>query len=350
MRKTVGIVTVLMLAAFSARAMDEAEHLEHLRMMLAAMSTHGPVIPQPDSISGNAMKTFDIVAKQFNFTVNPADAGDSSQFTVNQGDIVTINLSVPINDGSPSGHGIVMDTYIPGGLNCGKGQTVHPQPFTATTVGTFFFFCTQSGCASGSPNSGGHSQMIGKMIVVAAVPPAPTISSLFPTSGPTAGGTTVIISGSNFQSGASVLFSSTPAMSVNVTSSSSISVVTPAHGAGAVTVTVTNPDSQSATSTFTYTAPPLAVTDVSPTTGSIAGGTQITITGVSFQNGATVTVGGTAATNINVVSNTTITATTPGHAAGSADVVVMVGSTTATKSAAFTYVGASGKRRRSARH
>lgn len=338
MRKIVAIGIVLALAALSATAMDEAEHLEHLRMMLAAMSSHGPVIPQPDAISGNAV-TINMTAEApssgaFKFT--------PSSFSVNQGDVVTINLSVAANDGSPNGHGIFMDTYI-NSVNCGKGQTVS-RTFTATTAGSFGYTCTQPTCGSG------HNLMFGTMIVNAVGPVAPTISSIFPTSGPTAGGTTVIISGSDFQNGASVLFGSTPAASVNVTSSSSISVVTPAHGAGAVTVTVTNPDAQSATSTFTYTAPPLAVTDVSPTTGPIAGGTQITITGVSFQNGATVTVGGTAATNVNVVSGTTITATTPAHAAGAVDVVVTVGSTSATRSAAFTYVGAAGKRHRSARH
>ncbi|PYQ31496.1 MAG: hypothetical protein DMF57_14445 [Acidobacteria bacterium] len=226
-------------------------------------------------------------------------------------------------------------------MSVGKGKT-GTRTFTATTAGTFAFACTTSLCGSG------HLQMTGTMIVNAVL--APTISSLFPTSGPTAGGTTVIISGSNFQNGATVLFDSTSAMSVNVTSSSSISVVTPEHGPGAVTVTVTNPDGRSATSTFTYTAPPLAITAVSPSAGPTAGGTEITITGVSFQNGATVTVGGTAATNINVVSSTAITATTPAHAAGAVDVVVTVGSTSVTKSAAFTYVEASGKRRRSARH
>jgi plastocyanin len=335
MRKIVAIVIVLTLAAFSATAMDQAEHLEHLRMMLAAMSSHGPVIPQPETITGNAVQTINITAQQFSFS--------PSSFSVNQGDVVTINLSVPANDGSTVGHGIFMITYIEDGMSVGAGKT-GTRTFTATTAGTFGFSCTQPSCGIG------HGSMFGQMIVNAVAPAAPMISSLFPTSGPTAGGTTVIISGSNFQSGASVLFDSTSAASVNVTSSSSISAVTPAHGPGAVTVTVTNPDRQSATTTYTYPAPPLAVSDVSPTTGPIAGGTQITLTGVSFQNGATVTVGGTSATNVNVVSSTTITATTPPHAAGPVDVVVTVGSTSATKSAAFTYVGASGKRRRSARH
>jgi len=339
MRRIVAIGMVLSLAAFSAKAMDEAEHLEHLRMMMAAMSSHGPVIPQPDAISGNATKTFNIVAQQFNFNV---DSTNSANFTVNQGDIVTINLSVPANDGSVSGHGIFMDTYI-NPTNCGKGQMI-TKTFTATTAGTFGYSCTQQVCGQG------HFSMFGQMFVNAVA--APTISSLFPTSGPTAGGTTVIISGSNFQNGASVLFDSSPAASVNVTSSSSISVVTPVHGAGAVTVMVTNPDGQSATSTFTYTAPTLAVTNVSPTAGTIAGGTQVTITGVSFQNGATVTFGGSVATNVNVVSATTITSTTPAHVAGSVDVIVTSGGTTVTKNNGFLYFDPknNGPRRRSARH
>ncbi len=41
-----------------------------------------------------------------------------------------------------------------------------------------------------------------------------------------------------------------------------------------------------------------------------------------FISGATVTFGGTAATNVTVVSATSITATTPVHTAGLADVVV----------------------------
>ena len=48
----------------------------------------------------------------------------------------------------------------------------------------------------------------------------------------------------------------------------------------------------------------------------------MTITGTGFLAGATVTLGGTAATNVTVVNSTTITATTPAHAAGAVNVVV----------------------------
>ena len=48
----------------------------------------------------------------------------------------------------------------------------------------------------------------------------------------------------------------------------------------------------------------------------------MTITGTGFLTGATVTLGGTAATNVIVVGATSITATTPAHAAGAVNVVV----------------------------
>ena len=48
----------------------------------------------------------------------------------------------------------------------------------------------------------------------------------------------------------------------------------------------------------------------------------VTITGANFQAGATVTIGGAAATSVNVSGSTSITATTAAHAAGAVNVVV----------------------------
>ena len=54
-------------------------------------------------------------------------------------------------------------------------------------------------------------------------------------------------------------------------------------------------------STTTIAAPPApTVTAVSPSSGSTAGGTSITITGTGFVSGATVKVGGAAATGVTV--------------------------------------------------
>jgi outer membrane protein assembly factor BamB len=64
------------------------------------------------------------------------------------------------------------------------------------------------------------------------------------------------------------------------------------------------------------------VTSVSPNSGTRNGGTAVTITGSGFLAGATVTFGGSSATNVSVVSSTGITATTPPHSVGSVSVVV----------------------------
>ena len=157
--------------------------------------------------------------------------------------------------------------------------------------------------------------------------PAPTVATISPTSGTTAGGTAVSITGTGFVAGATVKLGGTAATNVNVVGSTSITATTAAHAAGAVDVVVTNRDAQSGTLTqgFTYTTPSNpapTVATISPTSGTTAGGTPVSITGTGFVAGATVKLGGTAATNVNVVGSTSITATTAAHAAGAVDVVV----------------------------
>ena len=72
---------------------------------------------------------------------------------------------------------------------------------------------------------------------------------------------------------------------------------------------------------FIETAAP-TVNSISPAAGTTSGGTAVTISGNHFATGATVTFGGAAAGTINVISGTTITATTPAHALGAVNVVV----------------------------
>ncbi len=152
---------------------------------------------------------------------------------------------------------------------------------------------------------------------------APTVLSVSPSSGSDNGGTSVTITGTNFVSGAAATFGGTDASNVTVVSSTSMTATTRANTAGAVTVLVTNPNGQSGSLTngYTYTANPM-ITSVSPSSGSVSGGTSVTITGTNFASGATVTFGGTAATKVTFVSGTSITATTPAHAAGGVNVVV----------------------------
>ena len=68
--------------------------------------------------------------------------------------------------------------------------------------------------------------------------------------------------------------------------------------------------------------PAPTVASITPNSGTVNGGTPVTISGTGFLSGATVNLGGTAATGVTVVNSTTITATTAAHAAGAVSVVV----------------------------
>jgi hypothetical protein len=89
------------------------------------------------------------------------------------------------------------------------------------------------------------------------------------------------------------------------------------------------------------TPPPVVVgptvLSVAPAGGPTTGGTEVTISGVNFAAGATVTIGGVTATNVRVVSSTGILAVTGAHQAGQADVTVTVDGRASTLSSAFTF-------------
>jgi len=152
---------------------------------------------------------------------------------------------------------------------------------------------------------------------------SPTVTSVTPNEGSAAGGYTVTITGADFAPVPSVTFGGTAATGVAFANSTSLVATAPAHAAGDVNVVVTNPDGQSGTlaNGFTYIAPP-TVTSVTPNTGSISGGADVAIAGANFVAGATVTFGGVAANPVAFVSNTSLIATIPAHAAGPVDVVV----------------------------
>jgi len=79
------------------------------------------------------------------------------------------------------------------------------------------------------------------------------------------------------------------------------------------------------------------IASITPATGPAAGGTAVTIKGSDFAGATAVTFGGTAATNVKVVNNTTITCTTPAKSAATVDVVVTDDSGTVTKTGGFIF-------------
>lgn len=171
---------------------------------------------------------------------------------------------------------------------------------------------------------------------------APFVLGVSPTTGPTAGGTLVTITGTGFTGATAVTFGGTAATSFLVTSSTQITATVPAHAAGTVNVVVTGPDGSSPTGgtgdDFVYGSAPV-ITAISPASGPIAGGTLVTITGTGFTGATAVKFGATAATSFTVVSDTQITAASPAQANSVVQVSVTtpLGTTADTAADNFTY-------------
>jgi hypothetical protein len=171
--------------------------------------------------------------------------------------------------------------------------------------------------------------------VKALLPGPPKVTGIGPASGPAAGGTTVTIAGANFTGASNVRFGSTPATSFTVHSATQITATSPA-GSSTVDIVVVGPTGTSATGLadrFRYIPLPV-VTGLAPTSGTIRGSTEVTITGTGFTAATAVTFGATPAAHFSVDSSTRIRATSPAHAAGLVDVTVTTpGGTSATADA-----------------
>ena len=89
---------------------------------------------------------------------------------------------------------------------------------------------------------------------------APQVTGLSPASGPTTGGTSVTITGSNFTGSTAVSFGGVPAASFTLNSGTQITAVAPAAAAGSVDVRVTGPGGTSVVvvaDQYTYVAGPI---------------------------------------------------------------------------------------------
>src|SRR5437868_6045842 len=250
----------------------------------------------------------------------PSTIAWGGQFTVSTPDAANISSVVLVRPGAPT-HAFDMAQRLVG-MSFSKGSgtltVTAPPNGDIAPPGYYMLFLVNS---SGVPSVAKFTKL-----GTTSSAPAPTVSAISPNSGAAAGGTAVTITGTNFLAGATVTLGGTAATGVTVVSSTSMTATTAAHAAGTVNVVVTNTDAQSGTLTngYTYTGtnPAPTVSAITPNSGSTGGGTRVTITGTGFLAGATVSLGGTAATGVTVVNSTSITATTAAHAASTVNVVV----------------------------
>ena len=151
------------------------------------------------------------------------------------------------------------------------------------------------------------------------------VSEVQPSSGPASGGGLALVKGQGFKAGAKVLFGSAAAANVVVETDTLITCIVPAGAPGAVPVTVETLDGQKAALADGYTYKvdaPLAVVEVSPSSGPVEGGGFVLVKGQSFQPGSTVSFGGALAKGVTVESGSIISAVVPPGAKGTVDVVV----------------------------
>lgn len=185
--------------------------------------------------------------------------------------------------------------------------------------------------------------------------PAPTITSVSPSSGTNDQATSITITGTNYQTSGTTLVTleatgkdTISATSVSVSSATEISASVPVGEAiGTYSVKVTNPDSQFASKSdaFSVTNPVATVTSITPASMTNDASQFVTIAGTNFRTGTTVKIGTTAATGVTLDSttpSTKLTCTVPaGIDAGTYDVsVTNVGTDPGTLSDGFTVTSA----------
>jgi len=168
----------------------------------------------------------------------------------------------------------------------------------------------------------------------------PVVTDVSPDTGPTAGGTTVSISGAGFTGTTAVMFGGIASSSWTVVSDSLITAVSPANVPGTVNVRVTTgagTSTANVASEFTYSATLPGVTGLSPAFGPPAGGNAVIITGFNLSSATVVRFDGIAASFV-VSSSTSLTAIAPAHPAGSVAVQVQTPSGISSISSASTYI------------
>ena len=177
-----------------------------------------------------------------------------------------------------------------------------------------FIGCSSDGSGSSLSNSGGGGGSNAPPILI----------SIAPTAGPTAGNTTVTITGSGFTtSGLSASLGGTDLVSITVVNDTTITATTPPGSAGNVNLVVNNSVGGDALNVaFTYVDPPV-LSLISPPEGIHRGGVGITLTAQNlFAPDTQVTIGGVAVTNLSLQGTGSATANTPALSSGTKDVVL----------------------------
>ena len=215
----------------------------------------------PDAVAVSPDGSTVYVANKADGTVTPINASTDqagSAITVGSNpNAVAVSSGQKVYVGNDWLRGATMTSSYSQPLWTSSGQA----PFTwSVTSGSLppGITLSSSGLLSGTPTATGSytftvratdaTGVSGTATLTLPIDQTPTVSGLSPTAGPSAGGTSVTITGTNFSPDATVKFGSVAATSVTVNSSTTITATSPKQGVGTVDVTVSNSAGTSATS------------------------------------------------------------------------------------------------------
>ena len=167
--------------------------------------------------------------------------------------------------------------------------------------------------------------------------PPPSLTSLTPSTGPSTGGTTVTLHGSNLTTVTAVTFGGTSA-TFTVQGPTSIRVtVPPGTPTTSVSVFVRSPNGTSNIVTYAYRYPTPTLSSITPSTGPAGGGNAVTITGENLRYVTTVYFGTTSAPIISQTT-TSITVTAPAGPGGQTVTVTVTSPVGPTYGLTYTYL------------
>jgi hypothetical protein len=159
--------------------------------------------------------------------------------------------------------------------------------------------CTPGGCfATGE----GDTTTIGAVVLSSVL--VPTVTSVSPVFGPTTGGTSVTINGTNLSGATAVDFGGTPAASFSSVSDSQVTAVSP-PGSDTVDVTVSTPAGTSSTNsvdqfTFVKASQTMTFTSTAPTDATVGGATYTPTSAASSGLPVTLTIDPTTSANCTI--------------------------------------------------
>ncbi|MCY3001717.1 MAG: IPT/TIG domain-containing protein [Planctomycetota bacterium] len=245
--------------------------------------------------------------------------------------------SVFVLHGSGMGNGSTLTSSDP-------SVSVSPLSWTGTTMVTFTVNVPQNeplGHVDLELNNGGLSILAGAIEIA---PPDPVVTQVAPAQGPIDGGTSVVIQGSAFRPGASVvigeqLYTDGAVGGCTVVDANTITLVTSAIStAGTYDVVVIDPSGVEgrAPASFDFSSAP-QIDIVFPAAGADTGGTAISISGERFVAPIIVRIDGVVQQDVTLVSDTLLQVVTEPGSAGAPVTLEVEDGNQAIASALFQY-------------